>query len=162
MSKRTIAFLVVVLTAVLAVPTAALAQTAESSSDVTLAGRGWLKARGTGTAHIEMGGFQRLRLKGDVTIVDHAGDLRVTVRGQGQDAQRAQADDAGRVVLTDFDGLVKLKGTHFEVEAGGAMVIKAKGHGVAELDGNGVFRTRRGPWRTWDGRVLQIGSGLEA
>jgi len=162
MSKRTITFLGVVLAAMLAVPAAAMAQTDESASDVTLAGRGWLKARGTGTAHIEMGGFLRLRLEGDVTIVDHAGDLRVTVRGQSEDARRAQADASGRVVLLDFDGVVKLKGSHFEIDADGSMVIKAKGHGVAELDGDGVFRTRRGPWRDWDGRPLAIGAGLDA
>ena len=161
MRKRTATALVLALAFVLALPAAAMAQSEASSSDATVAGRGWLKARGTGTAEVEMAGFMRLRLGGDVVIVDHAGDLKVTVRGQGIDARRQQTDADGRIVLSNFDGVIKLKGSHFEVAAEGQMVIKAKGMGKATLTGEGVFRTRRGPWRTWNGNVLPIGAGLD-
>ncbi|MGI9600705.1 MAG: hypothetical protein ACR2QE_02390 [Acidimicrobiales bacterium] len=161
MHKRTLAFLVLVMATLLVVPTTVSAQTDDTSADATVAGRGWLKARGTGTAEVEMAGFMRLRIDGDVTIVDHAGDLRATVRADGADPRRQQVGESGDIVLTDFEGVVKLKGSHFEVVADGAMVIKAKGKGVATLTGDGVFRTRRGPWRTWDGAALQIGEGLQ-
>jgi hypothetical protein len=121
--------------------------------DPTAAGRGALFAKGEGSVDIDMGGRLRMRLVGDVIITDHAGDLRVDIDGgAGLEPQRAQGGTD--IILDDFRGLVKVRGSDFTIHADGKVRrLVARGHGAAWLDGQGVYRTRQGDWTLWDGMV---------
>jgi len=154
MEKLSIRFAALLLTAVcvslLVAPGTASAQ---ETDDTTVEGRGWLAARGTGDVDITMGGEIRLRVEADVTIVDHAGDLQVRLRGgSDSDATERTLD----VTLTDYDGQINVRGSDFTVTVDGQASLRARGKGAATLIGEGVYRTRNGNPTVWDGFV-QIG-----
>jgi hypothetical protein len=134
--------MVVLLVATLAVLAGgAVALAAEGETDI--AGRGWLACRGRGVAELDMGGTLRLQINGDVTIEDVAGDARVFINDR-EDDDTARTTD---IVLTDFEGGIKVTGSHFVVVAKGTMRFGAVGHGFAHLDGKGVCKY--GPYRAW-------------
>jgi len=129
-------FLVAVLAA-LAVVAVAPAATAAPADDtqVGLEGRGVLSAGGAGHVEVSGAGRVRLTLAGDVTIVDHAGDARIWVRG-------VPAAAATALTLEDFRGVVRVVGSDFTVEADGRIVLRAAGTGSALLAGHGWFWVR--------------------
>ncbi|KAG1649134.1 Carbon monoxide dehydrogenase large chain [Nymphon striatum] len=150
LSKLILALAMAVLVGVMALPGVAQAQEA---GDVTVEGRGWLAARGTGDVDIDMGGRIRLHVEGDVVITDHAGDMRVRFRSA---PNAAEEERTGNVVLTDHRGAVGVVGTDFSISVNGKVVLKAHGRGQANLVGEGTYRTRNGDRTVWDGMV-QIG-----
>ena len=141
------------LVAMLLFATALLPATASAQADhddPTVEGRGWLWAKGTGNAEIDMAGRIQAQINGDVTIVDHAGDLRLFVNNREDDLAEARSLE---IELDDFVGGLEVRGSHFTIELDGEMRFRAHGKGQAYLDGNGVYKTRRGPVRVWDGMV---------
>lgn len=114
------------------------------SGEVVLEGAGWLYARGTGEAILNMGGGVRMYLDGDIKIEDHAGDLQVWI--DGVVASMTGAD----VELEGFQGRIRVRGSDFTLKAEGAMEFVAHGHGVAKLEGSGVYRTRHSRLHPWD------------
>ena len=149
-TKLVVGLLFAMLAGLLALPGTAQAQ---DDGDVTVEGRGWLYAKGTGDVDIDMGGKIRMRVAGDVTITDHAGDMRVTLRG-GSDA--TEEERSANVTLTDYRGVIKVRGTDFSVAVDGEVVLNAHGRGQAYLVGEGVYKTRHGDRMVWDGMV-QLG-----
>ena len=145
-----VATIVAVMATLVALPGVAQAQ---ESGDVTIAGRGWLHAAGTGQADLDMGGHLRLHVDGDVTITDNAGDMRVRLRGVSDVAEEERSTN---VSLTDFRGFVNVRGTNYSVHIDGKLVLNAHGRGQANLVGDGWYRTRHGGRTVWDG-VVQIG-----
>ena len=73
MKMLTLGLLAVMLAGLFVLPATAIAQ---EGGDVTVDGRGRLYAKGSGEVEISMGGHIRLRVDGDVSIVDNAGDMR--------------------------------------------------------------------------------------
>ena len=59
-------------------------------------------------------------MNGDVTIVDHAGDARIWVRG-------VPAADDTALTLEDFRGVVRIIGSDFTVEAEGRILLAPPG-----------------------------------
>ncbi len=141
------AIAVVMLVALLLV---ALSAVALADGEATVAGSGWLAARGTGTATLDMGGWIKMRVQGDVTINDFDGNLEVRVASSESALDRADPRRGPEIVLEDFDGYLAARGDHFLLRADGSMKFKAHGHGFAYLEGEGVYKTRRGPVRWWD------------
>lgn len=141
MKKWTIVGLVALLATLAVVPAAAAAET-QDEARVTLEGRGLLQAGGTGQAEILGAGRVRLVVNGDVTIVDHAGDARIWVRG-------VPAADDTALTLEDFRGVVRIIGSDFTVEAEGQIRLTAIGHGTAVLEGAGWYRVRHDGWGRW-------------
>lgn len=111
-----------------------------------VAGRGYLAAGGRGTVHLDMGGKLTLSIRGDVRIVDVAGDAQIFIEGT------ETTGDSTTVVLENFEGTVKVRGSHFHVAAKGRMRFLARGRGHAHLDGYGWFMTGTKHGR-WHGRV---------
>ena len=158
MSKRLTAVVVIVLV-VLVGGTVAHAQTG-SGTETTLSGKGYLKASGSGSVAIEMSGIITLAADGDVTIVDHSGDARVHIVAPG--ARAAGAEELGRepsYELRDFQGVVRVIGSDFAIDAEGFSALRARGRGSADLTGEGVWKTRAG-WGFWteDGVRLDLES----
>lgn len=149
LKKLPIALAVLLLFATALLPATASAQA--EHDDPTVEGRGWLWAKGTGDVEIEMGGRIQAQLNGgDVKITDHAGDLRLFVDNREDELARAQSLE---IELDDFVGGLEVRGSHFTIEMEGEMRFRAHGKGQAWLDGQGVYKTRRGPVRVWDGMV---------
>lgn len=128
----------------------AVAQEADTEANGTvLHGKGTLVAKGNGTAILDMGGTLRMRVRGDVTITDLAGNATIVVN-DGPDAPLSdRAHDGGTtVVLENFSGSIAVRGSHFRVRAHGAMEFAARGKGTAFLAGHGWWKTRnnRGTW----------------
>lgn len=155
-TKVLLGVITLIIAAVFALPSIASAQ---ESADPTIEGKGWLYARGTGVVDIDMGGQIRVRLNGDVSITDHAGDMRYQVRGQSSDDEAFRSGD---VVLTDHDGFVRVRGSDFSISIDGEVVLAARGEGQAYLDGDGTYRTRNGDRTVWDGMVVIGGTDSEA
>ncbi len=141
---------VAVLASLFVLPATAQAQEAGDAGDVTVEGRGWLYARGTGDVDIDMGGKLRMRVDGNVTIVDNAGDMRVRLRG-GSDSN--EEERTTNVTLTDYRGLISVRGSDFSVSVDGEVVLNAHGRGQAYLEGEGGYKTRNGDRTVWDGMV---------
>ena len=148
MKKWTIVGLVAILAAVAVAP-AASAATVEDEARVTLEGRGLLQAGGTGTVQISGAGRIRLVVNGDVTIVDHAGDARIWVRG-------VPAADDTALTLEDFRGVVRITGSDFTVEAEGRTLLIAIGRGTAGLEGTGWYRVRHDGWGRWSDTATDV------
>lgn len=150
MSMRlALGLVVVMLASAFALP--GIAQAQEESGDVTVEGRGWLHAKGTGDVDIDMGGRIRLRVDGNVTIVDHAGDMRVRLRGHSDSNEDERTTN---VTLTDFGGFINVRGSDFSVSVDGQVLLNAHGRGQANLVGDGVYKTRLGDPMPWDGLLL--------
>jgi|GEM_PF-1639394 len=151
-ANRLIAALAVaVLAAIFALPGVAHAH---DDGDVTVEGRGWLYARGTGDVDIDMGGRIRLQVDGDVTITDHAGDMQIRLRSS---AAANEEERTTNVSLSDFRGAIGVRGTDFTVSVDGKVVLNAHGRGQANLVGDGVYKTRNGDRTVWDG-LVRIGA----
>ena len=158
MRKRLIAVLALV-TGLMMVASVAVAQEAPSTVTETdlieetdangtfIHGRGQLFARGTGHVVLNMGGTLRLRLNGSAVITDLAGDATIVV-DDGPETDFAAAGDGTKVVLTNFNGAVYVRGSHFKVNTRGNMAFLARGKGWAFLQGDGIWRTRHnsGTW----------------
>jgi len=148
MKKLFVAVLMVTLGGLFALPAVASAQV----DDPTVEGRGWLYAKGTGSVEIDMGGVIRMAIDGDLIVTDHAGDMQVDIDGGAQ--RFAEPEGGGTdVILNDFSGTVRVKGSNFSVSFDGDIKLQAHGHGQAWLDGQGIYKTRRGPLRPWNGMV---------
>lgn len=145
--KLTIGLLAVMMAGLFALPATALAQ---EGGEVTVEGRGRLHAKGTGEVDIDMGGHIRLRIDGNVTIVDNAGDMRVRLRGTSDANEQERSTN---VSLTDFRGFVTVNGTDFSVTLDGQVLLHAQGRGEAHLVGDGVYKTRSGDTTAWNGLV---------
>lgn len=155
MSKRLTVMLGIVL-AVVVGGTVAYAQTG-SEAETALSGRGYLKASGSGSATIEMSGVLALAADGDVTIVDNSGDARVYILAPG--ARAAGADElAGdsSYEFSDFQGVVRVVGSDFTVETAGFTALRAHGRGSANLEGDGVWKTRA-KWGFWSEDGIRLG-----
>ena len=122
-----------------------------SDRDTTVSGRGWLAARGTGTITIEGGGWFKMQIDGDLTIEDLDGDAQFFVAGD------ELVPESGLLLLTEFDGVVAVRGSDLSIAAEGTVAMRAHGRGEATLIGDGVFRTRHGDPTVWDGFV-QMGT----
>jgi len=77
-----------------------------------------------------------------VTIVDHAGDARIWVRG-------VPAADTTALTLEGFRGVVRVVGSDFTLEAEGRILLGAAGRGAAVLEGTGWYRVRHEGWGRW-------------
>lgn len=139
---------IVMLASVFVIPGIAEAQ--DDSGEVTVEGRGWLYAKGTGDVDVDMGGRIRLRVDGNVTIIDHAGDMRVRLRGHSESDEEERTTN---VTLTDFGGFINVRGSDFSVSVDGQVLLNAHGRGQANLVGDGVYKTRHGDRMAWDGLV---------
>lgn len=152
MMKRTLAVLAVLALTLTGFTAGASAQSDTDENRIqTISGTGILAAKGEGTVDLEMGGRLRMRLLGDVTITDNAGDMELRIRtAPERDAQQAADPESGTVVtLEDFDGGLVVRGSDFTVHAEGQVAFVARGHGTAHLDGTGQFRTRHRDWTPW-------------
>lgn len=139
---------------VLGVAVAAAAQE-DGSGSADVAGRGWLAAKGTGNATLDMGGWIKVRMDGDVAITNLGDDFEVRLRAH--DSDEAVTESVGPdVELNDYEGWVAVRGTHFLIEMEGDIAFRAHGHGVAYLEGTGIYKTRRGPVRVWDPAGAEI------
>ena len=153
-------FLVVVAALAVLIPTAVGAQAAET--DRSLEGKGFIWARGSGTAILDGHGRVQMAIDGDVVIYDLAGDAVVKIGAvpeEEPDGGRAQLQDVSPTTSYTFDnfrGRMQVVGSDFRIEAEGTMRFRGHGEGVVELDGRGWWKTRhrRG---TWNGVVLNLG-----
>lgn len=144
MTRRiTLIGLVIALVAIPAATALAVDDTASDEvSDVLIEGRGKLVARGVGEIELHGGGWTRIKMVGDVTIVDHAGDAEIRITSDGP---TVPTDSATTIVLEDFDGALRVKGSDFTVSAEGRFRrIAAKGQGSAFLAGRGIYRATGG------------------
>ncbi len=158
MSKRLIVMLTVVLTVVVGSAVAWAQETDRPvDAETELEGKGFLNASGSGTASLEMRGVLRIAVDGDVVIVDIAGDARVRIGSSGQSRDDAEAFASQPTYeLTDFQGAIRVVGSHFTVEVNGFTAFKARGGGQAELDGEGVWKTRNN-WGFWSETGVTLG-----
>ncbi len=110
--------------------------------DTVLSGTGALNASGSGTVELEMTGTIRMAADGDVLILDHAGDARVSIVAAGEDSEGFH-DRTGDPTyqLDDFQGLIRVRGRSF-VEVEGFSAFRARGSGHTHLAGEGVWKTR--------------------
>ena len=164
--KRTISVSAALAIAVVAFAGVAGAQTDDEAAtgQATISGRGWLWAVGRGDATLDMGGKLRMLINGDVEINDVEGDMSVRIVSEDalfDDDPEGEDLFGPEAVLNDFEGGLVVTGTHFVVEASGTMHFFAQGHGVADLEGTGLYKTRkmRIP-RTWShlGTRLELGA----
>ncbi len=154
MHRRLSVILAAALAASLVTGTALAEEAPEAGSDgTTLEGRGVLVAKGVGTVDLDGKGKVKLRIAGDVTIVDRAGDAVIHVRAWNREAK---ALDAKRTVaatttyeFTGFRGVIWIRGSDFSLDAeGNVKKLRARGAGTATLTGHGWWKTRhdRGFW----------------
>ncbi len=148
--RRRIITILALSASLLMVASLASAQETDAALDgVVLQGKGKLVAAGHGTAVLDMGGTLHLRISGNVTITDLAGNARIAIDdGLESDVADRASDRGTTVVLENFTGTVKVRGRHFRVRAEGRMFLVAEGKGRAFLHGRGWWRTRtnRGTW----------------
>lgn len=146
---------VTLLGALALLPATASAQAVDE--DPTVAGKGTLWARGTGTVEIDMKGRLTASVDGDVRIVDHAGDLVVRLADREDDAGDEIDSQAARTTelrLNDYTGFMHLTGSGFSIDVVGSGGFRANGGGRAYLEGDGVYKTRHGDRMVWDGAVV--------
>jgi len=154
--KRTSVVLALGAVALMAVTPIASAQETDASPDV--AGKGWLKARGTGNATIDMAGQIVVYIDGDVAITSLGDRFRVKLRTDR--AQDYITESVGPdVLLEDFTGWLVVRGNHFVIEMEGSMKFKARGKGAAYLEGKGIYKTRRGHPHRWDPAGVEVRIG---
>jgi len=150
MSKRLMVMLAVVLTVVIGSAVAWAQETDRpGEAERVLAGKGFLNASGSGSAQLEMRGVLMMTADGDVVIVDIAGDARVRIGSAARSGDETEALASGLTYeLTNFQGGIRVVGSHFTVEVRGFTAFQARGRGKTELVGEGVWKTRnnRGFW----------------
>lgn len=120
------------------------------SGRVDLRGIGALWAKGHGRTKVHMHGTYRANVRGDVTIIDHAGDAEVLIDGSLRDLP------ADGIVLRNFHGRIRLRGSNFEVRTQGHIELHVRGAGKATLVGHGVWKTRNGREGVWHHRDLTL------
>jgi hypothetical protein len=130
---------------------------AAETDDPTVESRGWLAAKGTGSVEIDMGGRLGLRVDGDVILTDHAGDMRFSVNG-GEERSAEAAESGLDVVLNDFAGAVRVRGSDFSILVGGEFMLMAHGRGQAWLEGTSLYKTRYGDVHVCDGMAEIAGT----
>lgn len=130
--KRIIA-LVAALTAVMALAAPAMAE-----HDDTTTRTGRLLSMGTGVGELDGSGVVRMLVLGDVTIT---GPSDLDVKIFGIDTPPERAGDVN-IELTDYYGLVVVRGENFNVVAEGQMWVLARGHGHASFTGEGIWRNK--------------------
>ena len=151
--KRLSIVLALASVAVMAIVPVASAE--ETSGGPDVAGKGWLKARGNGEATIDMSGKIRVYIDGDVAITS-LGD-RFQVKLRTDNTREYVTESVGPdVLLTDFTGWIVVRGDHFVIEMEGKMRFKARGKGAAYLEGNGIYKTRRGRPHLWDPAGIEV------
>jgi hypothetical protein len=142
---------------------AAVAQAQET--DASLAGKGYIWAKGSGVAVLDGHGRVQMAIDGDVVIYDNAGDAVVKVGAVAEEEPDGEASQLQEVSPTttytfdNFRGRMQLVGSDFRIEAEGDMKFRARGEGSVELDGRGWWKTLRNRG-TWNGAVLHL-SGAE-
>ena len=156
MRKRMIVVVALILS-VLSVSGAAFALDT-ASDEVMIDGTGKLSAHGVGNVAIEGSGWVKIKMNGDITIVDNAGDATIRIRPFG--ALGESADDT-TVVLEDFAGVIVVRGSDFTINAEGTFRrIFANGTGVAFLQGRGWYRATGGHFGTWTPGGVQVSYSL--
>jgi hypothetical protein len=144
----------------------AVAQAQETDRTRSVDGRGYIWAKGTGTAILDGHGRVQMAIDGDVVIYDLAGDAKVKIGAvpeQEPDGRAAELQEVSPTTTYTFDnfrGRMQVVGSDFRIEAEGEMKFRGHGEGVVELDGRGWWKTlcRRG---TWSGAVLSfVGSDI--
>jgi hypothetical protein len=147
MRKRMIAIVALILSVLSVSGAAGALDTTTEVTEVTIDGTGKLSAHGVGNIAINGGGWVKLKMNGDITIVDNAGDA--TIRTRAIDRYWERADDT-TVVLKGFKGVVVVRGSDFTIEAHGRFRhIFAQGRGTAFLQGRGWYRATGGFFGTW-------------
>lgn len=161
MRKRLIA-LFAVFGVFMAVTVAAQAQETDAADQASVEGKGWIWAKGSGSAILDGHGRVLMGIDGDVVIYDYAGDAVVRVGAvpeeepDGSGARLEDVDATSTYTFDNFRGRIHVVGSDFRIEAEGDMRFRGRGEGVVEVDGDGWWKTRRarGPW---DGAVLELG-----
>lgn len=156
MRKRTLAVFAVV---AVFMSVAAIAQAQETDRSGSVDGRGYIWAKGTGTAILDGHGRVQMAVDGDVVIYDLAGDARVKIGAvpeeepDGRAAELQEVSPTTTYTFDNFRGRMQVVGSDFRIEAEGEMKFRGHGEGVVELDGRGWWKTlrRRG---TWNGAIL--------
>lgn len=159
MRKRMLAVLTV---AAVFMSVAVVAQAEETDRTGSVDGRGYVWAKGTGTAILDSHGKVQMAIDGDVVIYDLAGDAKVkvgAVPAEEPDGRAAGLQDVSPTTTYTFDnfrGRMQVVGSDFRIEAEGEMRFRGHGESVVELDGRGWWKTlrRRG---TWSGVSLRFG-----
>jgi hypothetical protein len=147
MLKRMTVVVAVILSVLTLSSLASALDTESGAAEVVIDGTGKLVARGRGNVAIEGAGWVKLKMNGDITIVDNAGDAVIRVRPRDQSAGLAEGST---VVLEDFVGVVVVRGSDFTIEAHGRFRrIYAIGRGVAFLQGHGWYRATGGHYGLW-------------
>jgi len=157
--RKRMTVLVAVVMSVLTIGSTAYALDTESDvTEVTIDGTGKLSAHGRGHVAIHGGGWVKLKMNGDITIVDNAGDATIKIRPRGQSAEFV---DDTTVVLEDFKGVIVVRGSDFTIEAHGQFRrIFANGEGVAFLQGRGWYRATGGYFGTWTPGGVRVNYSL--
>jgi len=141
---------------------AVVAQAEESDRAGSVDGRGYIWAKGTGTAIFDGHGKVQMAIDGDVVIYDLAGNAVVKIGAipeQERDGAAAQLQDVSPTTtytFDDFRGRMQVVGSDFRIEAEGEMEFRGHGEGLVQVEGGGWWKTlhRRG---TWGGAVLSFG-----
>jgi hypothetical protein len=153
--RRRFITVVVAALAVMMVAGSAMAAETDTASDggTTLEGAGTLIARGVGSVDLDGRGKVKLKIVGDVSIVDHAGDAIVWVRRWDSETQRLDERTrlgAGESVylFNDFRGVVWVRGSDVSLDANGKVrKLRAVGEGTVRLVGHGWWKTRHAEGR---------------
>ena len=159
MRKRMLAVLAV-FSVFMSVAVAAQAEETERTGSVE--GRGYIWAKGVGTAILDGHGRVQMAIDGDVVIYDLAGDAVVKIGAvpeeepDGNGAQLREVNPTTTYTFDNFRGRMQIAGSDFRIEAEGEMKFRGHGEGVVEVDGRGWWKTlrKRG---TWNGAVLHFG-----
>ena len=159
MRRRMLAILAVI-TVFMAMAVAAQAQETQRTGSVD--GRGYIWAKGSGTAILDGRGRVQMAIDGDVVIHDHAGDAVVKIGAvpeeepDGEAAQLQGVSPTTTYTFDNFRGRMQVVGSDFRIEAEGGMKFRGHGEGFVEVDGRGWWKTlhKRG---TWNGAVLRFG-----
>ena len=153
--RKFITVLAAVVASTVLVTSVALADT-DGNGDAYVEGTGRLVAAGVGSAYVQGDGFVKLKIKGNVTITDYAGDARIVIRPVGDDAYSPESDGT-TITLNGFRGVIKVRGSDFSIDARGKVRrLVARGTGSAFLQGRGWYRTSGGQSGHWTRQGVNI------
>ena len=129
----------------------------EGTGQVTLAGKGVLRAAGTGFVHLRgTMDFRGSAEAGVLVVRDHAGGALVDVQGYGQ---RVDLPDGG-VAYYGFHGTAHIRGRDVQIDLFAKGIrFRAIGKGIAHLAGRGWYSVNSLPPRPWSetGVSLELG-----
>ena len=143
------------LVAVMLMSFSSLAFAQEVEGEVDISGHGWLAARGTGEATLDMGGWIRVHIDGDVAITNLGDDFEVRILAATDETARTESVGPD-VLLEGFEGWVGVHGTHFLIQMEGDLQFRAHGRGTAHLEGTGIYKTRYGRVHTWSNLGVDV------